>query len=167
MLCSRSWFHSCSRLEQWAHNSKEQNTELRVERSREREQTVFENVRMISQRVRHRLPREWRRALAPFSSLAGADQPGKHTKQSNAKFSEVASCWIYLWQSLRRSGSTRKAKFKFQNIFCNVLILNFYWLNGDHVEIVLLDLTKLLMLTRFHPGISTMQNEGVTVYGQV
>ena len=80
MLCSRSWFHSCSRLEQWAHNSKEQNTELWVERSWERERTVFENVRVISQRVRHRLPREWRRALAPFSSLAGADQPGKHTK---------------------------------------------------------------------------------------
>ena len=46
--------------------------------AREREQTVFKNVRVISRRARHRLPREWRRALAPFSSLAGADQPGKH-----------------------------------------------------------------------------------------
>ena len=49
-----------------------------LEWSWEREQTVFKNVRVISQRARHRLPREWRRALAPFSSLAGADQPGKH-----------------------------------------------------------------------------------------
>ena len=78
--------------------NKTQNCEWK-DLARERERTVFENVRVISQRARHRLPREWRRALAPFSSLAGADQPGKHTKQSDAKFSELpSSCWIYLWK---------------------------------------------------------------------